>query len=82
VQGYPQGEKEVTDGLGYVLARITADLKRVHREGLSSLKSQDDQATQVPTNFQANVQVCHSICTPEAQAIFTVILLSLLLLFV
>lgn len=39
VTGYPQGEKEVADGLGYVLARITADLKRVHREGLSSLKS-------------------------------------------
>ena len=62
----------MADGLGYVLARITADLKRVHREGLSSLKSQDDQAIQVPTNFQANVQVCHSIYMPEAQAMSTI----------
>ncbi len=59
----------MADRLRDVLARITADLKRVHREGLSSLKSRDDQATQFPTNFQANVQVCNSICMPEAQAV-------------
>ncbi len=59
----------MTDRLRDVLARITADLKRVHREGLPSLKSRDDQATQVPTNFQANVQVFYLICMPEAQAV-------------
>ena len=59
----------MADRLRDVLARITADVKRLHREGLSSLKSRDDQATQVPTNFQANVQVIHSICMSEAQAV-------------
>ncbi|KAA6426768.1 MAG: hypothetical protein FRX49_03093 [Trebouxia sp. A1-2] len=61
VTDYPQGEKEVADRLRDVLARITADVKRLHREGLSSLKSRDDQATQVPTNFQANVQAARTL---------------------
>ncbi len=61
MQGFPQGEQDVTNRLRDVLVGITADLKRVHREGLSSLMCYG-KACPVPKKFQANVQVVLSVC--------------------
>ncbi len=61
MQDYPQGEQEVTKRLVEALDLIKGDLRKVHREGLSSLMSPNG-ACQVPSQYQANVQVISSVC--------------------